>query len=145
MSDPAAPEGHWTMTQGARRAVLMLFAAMVVLGGGSVGLGARTADHLQATQAAQARIVRAQARTVRELDATVRRLGREVRSQCRFDADLAPVPVAVNPATRKASELGVKIVSDSRVAWHQAGCPGRLPPPSPSFARWARYYHLPAS
>lgn len=74
---------------------------------------------------------------------TTQRLTREVQSQCHFDADLAGLPVTVNPATGKASVLGVKIVSDSRVAWHQAGCPGRLAPASPSFSRWARFYHLP--
>lgn len=103
------------MTHGARRAVLALFAAMAVLGAAALGLGARTADHLT----------------------------RQVQSQCRFDGDLAGLPLSVNPATRKASIIGVKIVSDSRVAWHQAGCPGRLAPPSPSFTRWARFYHLP--
>lgn len=85
----------------------------------------------------------ANARTVRKLNHTVNKLSREVKSQCRFDGDLAGLPLTVNPATHTASELGVKIVSDSRVAWHQAGCPGRLAAPSPSFARWARYYHLP--
>jgi hypothetical protein len=70
-------------------------------------------------------------------------LQREVRSQCKFDADLAGVPVSLNPATNKPSVLGIKIVSDSRVAWRQAGCPGTLPAPSPSFTRWARFYHLP--
>lgn len=72
------------------------------------------------------------------------RLTREVRSQCRFDADLAGVPITVNPATRRAAPLSVKIVSDARTAWHQAGCPGRLAAPSPSFTRWARFYHLPS-
>lgn len=65
------------------------------------------------------------------------------RALCRFDADLAGVPVAVSPKTGRPSLLGVSIVSDARTAWHQAGCGGRLPPPDPSFTRWARYYHLP--
>ncbi len=75
---------------------------------------------------------------------TTQRLTREVQSQCRFDSDLAAAPVAVTTAG-KASLLGVKIVSDARVAWRLAGCPGRLAPPSPSFARWAHFYHLPES
>jgi hypothetical protein len=66
------------------------------------------------------------------------------RAQCRFDADLGGAPVAVVPKTGKPSQLGVTIVSDARVAWHQAGCTGQLPGPSPSFRQWAAYYHLPA-
>lgn len=140
---------HWTMTQGARRAVLALFAMMVVLGGASVGLGARTADHLQATQSAQARTERTQAatvlklnRTVRRLDALVGKLRREVTANCAVDHDLAPLPVTAGP-TGKASLLGVEIVADFRGAWHKAGCPGTLARPAPSLIRWARYYHLP--
>jgi hypothetical protein len=68
-----------------------------------------------------------------------------VIAQCKFDYDLSGLPVTLNPATGKPSLLGVQIVSDSRVAWRGLGCPGRLAPPAPSFARWARYYHLPAS
>ncbi len=64
-------------------------------------------------------------------------------SSCEFFADLAGLPVAVNPATGKASILGVKIISDSRVAWRGIGCSGSLARPSASLIRWARFYHLP--
>lgn len=64
-------------------------------------------------------------------------------SSCRFFSDLAGVPVTVAPGTAKASILGVQIISDSRLAWHGLGCPGVLPPPAPSFVRWAQYYRLP--
>lgn len=74
---------------------------------------------------------------------TTHHLTREVQAQCRFDADLGGVPVSINPATHEASVLGVKIVSDSRVAWRLAGCPGTLPRATPSFLRWAKFYHLP--
>src|SRR5260221_8391635 len=74
---------------------------------------------------------------------TVGDLRTAVRSHCKFDADLGGAPIAVNPATGKPSLLGVTIVSDARVEWHCLGCPGRLTPPSPSFRRWARFYHLP--
>jgi hypothetical protein len=67
------------------------------------------------------------------------------RAQCRSNADLAGAPITVNPKTGKAALLLVKVVSDARVAWHQAGCPGPLPSPDPSFRRWAAYYHLPVS
>ena len=66
------------------------------------------------------------------------------RAQCGFDADIAGVPVTVSPATAKASLLSVKLVSDARVAWRQAGCTGLLAAPSPSFRQWAAYYRLPA-
>ena len=65
-------------------------------------------------------------------------------SSCRFFADLAGVPISVSPATGKPpARLGVQIVSDSRIAWRGLGCPGVLPPPSPSFMLWAQYYRLP--
>lgn len=107
--------GHWAMTSGARRAVAGL---LVIFIGFAAIVILYTAANTQ-------------------------RLTREVRSQCRFDGDLAGVPITLNPATHQASKLGVEIISDSRVAWHQAGCPGRLAPPSPSFTRWARFYRLP--
>lgn len=67
----------------------------------------------------------------------------DAASSCRFFADLAGVPITVSPATGRPSLLGVQIVSDSRLAWRGLGCPGTLPPPSASFAQWAKYYHLP--
>lgn len=77
--------------------------------------------------------------TSREVNAANAR----AQAQCAFNADLGPVPVTV-PKTGKPSLLGVKIISDARVAWHLARCPGRLAPPAPSFVQWAGYYHLPA-
>ncbi len=74
----------------------------------------------------------------------VRALQRAVTSSCKFNADLAGLPITVSPATGKATLLGVQIVSDARATWRGLGCPGMLPPPSPSFAKWARYYRLPA-
>jgi len=71
-------------------------------------------------------------------EATVR-----AQAQCAFNADLGPVPVTI-PASGKPAILGVKIISDARIAWRRAGCPGRLAPPAPSFVRWAAFYHLPA-
>lgn len=77
--------------------------------------------------------------------ATVNRLQREVHAQCKFDRDLGTVPVTVSPATHTASKLGVTIVSDARQGWRGLACPGMLPPPKPSFVKWARFYHLPAN
>jgi hypothetical protein len=77
------------------------------------------------------------------LASTTLRLQQEVKSECQFNGDLAGLPVSENPATHEASILGVKIVSDSRVAWRIAGCPGKLAPAAPSFIKWAKFYHLP--
>src|SRR5260221_1932890 len=74
---------------------------------------------------------------------TVGDLRTAVRSHCKFDADLGGAPIMVNPATGKPSLLGVTIISDARVEWHALGCPGKLPPPAPSFAKWSRFYKLP--
>jgi hypothetical protein len=67
----------------------------------------------------------------------------KTQAQCRFDADIGTAPVALNPKTGQPSLLGVTIVSDARIAWHQTACPGQLPSPSPSFRRWAVYFRLP--
>lgn len=69
---------------------------------------------------------------------------KKTQAQCRFDADLGGAPVAAVPKTGKPSLLAVTIISDARTAWHQTGCPGLLPAPSPSFRHWAAYYRLPA-
>jgi hypothetical protein len=66
-----------------------------------------------------------------------------IAASCHFWSDLGPAPVTVSPATGKPSLLGVRIISDSRVAWHGQDCGGVLPPPDPSFVRWAKYYRLP--
>jgi hypothetical protein len=108
-------KGEPGITSGARRGIAYLFIFIALIAAISLIYTTLTADHLHV----------------------------ELQSQCQFDADLGGVPVSLNPATGRASVLGVKIVSDSRVAWHQAGCPGRLAPPSPSVARWAKFYHLP--
>jgi hypothetical protein len=129
--------GEQGMTRGARRAIIYLFTLTVVLAGLNLYWTSREVGQVRGvvrTQAAQARVQAAQ----------VRKLRTAVRSSCNFAADLAGAPVAVSPATGKASELGVKIVSDSRVQWRGLGCPGRLAPAQPSFVKWARYYHLPS-
>jgi len=103
------------MTRGARRAVIFLFALAVALAGMNLLFTSVTVNHLRSA----------------------------VLAQCQFNADLGAAPVTVSPSTGRASRLGVLIISDSRTAWHGLGCPGRLPPPAPSFAKWAKTYHLP--
>jgi hypothetical protein len=72
----------------------------------------------------------------------------QVQSQCGFLHDLgnvAAVPVSVNPATHKASKVGVAIIADSRSAFRSLSCPGQLTKPGPSFVHWARFYKLPVN
>ncbi len=106
-----------TMTRGARWAAIGLLLLTLIVGGANL-----LATYLQV-------------HTVRGA----------VQAECRFNHDLGGVPITINPATKKASLLGVEIVADSRLAWRGLGCPGQLPAPSPSFVRWALYYHLPAN
>lgn len=104
-----------TISRGAKRAAIGLLILVLLVGGGNLWA---SWDETRGVQRAAA-------------------------SSCRFFADLAGVPIAVSPATGKASLLGVQIVSDSRLAWRGLRCPGSLPPPSPSFEQWAKYYRLP--
>jgi hypothetical protein len=70
-----------------------------------------------------------------------------VRTQCQFARDLGDVaasPVMVNPATHKASKVGIAIIADSRLVFHGLGCPGTLTKPGLSYLHWARYWKLPA-
>jgi hypothetical protein len=110
------------MTVGARRGLTYIFLLTVILIGGSYWQSSQAQNRLASQQAA---------------------LRMSVQAQCRFDADLGSAPITLNPATGKASLLGVSIVSDSRVAWHGLGCPGKLAPPSPSFLKWSKFYGLP--
>jgi len=103
------------MSDAARRAVVALFILSLLIGGLNFFWTSRQVN-----------------------EATVR-----AQAQCAFNADIGPVPVTV-PASGKPAILGVKIISDARIAWRRAGCPGRLAPPAPSFVRWAAFYHLPA-
>lgn len=107
-------KGELRITHGARRAFAYLLALMLLISAAGVVIGVREFAALQ----------------------------REIHAGCQFDADLGKAPIVV-PGGGKPSVLGVSIVSDSRVAWHHAGCSGQIPAPDPSFVHWARYYHLP--
>lgn len=61
---------------------------------------------------------------------------------CNFDRDISGVAVVASP-NGKASELGVKLVSDSRGEFLGLGCPGDLHNASKSFRHWAAFYDLP--
>lgn len=71
-------------------------------------------------------------------------LRKQITADCGFDRDLAGLPLA-NSVNGHPSELGVKIISDSRGAWAGHGCPGRLPPPDPSYVAGAKFYKLPVN
>jgi hypothetical protein len=109
------------LNRATRRALIYLFAVAVAIGGANLYWTSR--------EVGQQRTTTDQLRTA-------------VVASCGFAADLASAPVVAGP-TGKASQLGVKIVSDSRVQWRGLGCPGHLAPPQPSFVKWAKVYHLP--
>src|SRR5258706_11780239 len=113
----------------AEHRLVYLFALTLILIGGSYWQSSAAQNRLAAQQGA----LRAQQITLAKTIAVERQ---QQLSHCKFDADIGGAPIAVNPATRKPSLLGVTIVSDARVAWHGLGCPGKLAPPSRSFARW---------
>lgn len=73
---------------------------------------------------------------------SVNDLAVQQHAQCKFYDDLGGAPVVAAPGV-KPSILGVKIVSDARVAWYQLGCPGMQQPAAASFMQWAAYYKLP--
>ena len=131
------------ITPGAKHAVTVLARAFAVislvtlaLAGANLFFTNTQVGHLRA-------VVRTQDAQASELSGQVAKLQRAVLSSCAFNADLGGAPIVTGPGG-KASELGVSIVADSRAQWRQLGCPGHLPPPQPSFTRWARYYHLDA-
>ena len=109
-----------SITHGARIAFLVLFLIMIGISGAALLAGIRAYDTLQNRQL----------------------------TQCQFNQDLgnlASVKVTLNPATRKASKIGVAVIADSRSAFRGLGCPGRLAKPGPSFIHWTTIYHLPVS
>jgi hypothetical protein len=131
------------MTPGARRASVRLAVALVVLFVFTLAVGGA---NLLFTSG-QVRQIRANSASIRAavaaLEATNAKLGQQVRADCRFDAHLAALPLTVSPVTGKPALLSVQIISDVRLAWREHDCPGHLPPPSASFAKWAAYYRLP--
>jgi hypothetical protein len=105
------------MTSGARRGLVYLLLLALIIDAAEFYLFARSVNSLTTQQ----------------------------HAQCRFYDDLGVAPITLNPATGKPSLLGVELVSDARVAWHQLGCPGMEQPADPSFTHWAAYYKLPTS
>jgi hypothetical protein len=71
------------------------------------------------------------------------RLTKQIQADCGFYRDIAAFPVATPPMGGRPTIIVPKLISDSRAAWHGHGCQGQLPPPSPSYLKWAKFYHLP--
>lgn len=71
-----------------------------------------------------------------------------VAKACDFWYPLTNLPVTVIPPSRKASQVSVHIISGARESYagqcSDHGLPP-LPPPDPSFTRWARFYHVPVT
>jgi hypothetical protein len=74
----------------------------------------------------------------------VGRVNARTHALCHFDADLGAAPASA-AAKPKPSKLAISIISDARVAWHQTGCTGTLPPADSGFVHWAKVYHLPVN
>lgn len=129
------------ITPGAKRAFTVLARAFAVISVAVLAVGAANLFFTSTEVGHLRAVIRVQDAQARELAGQVAKLQRAVLSSCAFNADLGSAPIVIQPGG-KASELGVSIVADSRAQWRQLGCPGRLPPPQPSFTRWARYYHL---
>lgn len=62
-------------------------------------------------------------------------------SSCNFYKDVATAPFT--PPQGHPSQLGVRIVADSRGAFLGQGCSGNLPAPSGSLIHWGNVYHVP--
>lgn len=132
MSDPASSPSTWQ-----RRLRHLLWKPRIAGPGITSGaVHAVTFLFLFATALAVANLLF----TAREVTSIRRTVGAE----CHFFADLSSAPLTVNPVTGRPAALGVEVISDARQAWRGLHCGGALPPPSQSFLRWARYYHLPA-
>jgi len=132
------------MTAGARRAAHALAWSLVVLFAVVIGIGAANllftssqVHQVQKNSENTRRLAQSQARIIA-------RQAQQIQADCGFYRDLAGLPL-VNLPNGHPSELGVKIVSDSRGAWATRGCLGKLPPPDPTFVRGAKFYHLPVN
>jgi hypothetical protein len=141
-----AADGGQRMTRGARHAVMVLAAALVLMMAASPTFTVVYANSTAARQDAQART---QAGTIAQLNAqarvqaaTIAQLRAQLLASCGFAADIGGAPL---PAAPRPSKLGVSIIADSRAQWLALRCPGSLPPPSPGLVKWGPYYHKPVS
>ena len=125
------------MTVGARRAAHRLAWSLIVLFIVVIAIGAANLLFTNSQVGKVQKLARNQA-------AIIARQQQQIQADCGFYRDLASLPLA-NLPNGHPSELGVKIVSDSRGSWVKRGCRGKLPSPDPSFVAGAKFYHLPAN
>jgi hypothetical protein len=118
-------------------ALCVLFAVGLAIGAANLLWTNSQVHALQDTQDALRR-------TNSALLVTTRKQERQIQADCVFYGHLAGLPVTTNITTGKPTRLSVQLISDVRVTWRDRDCPGMLPPPDPSFTRWARAYGLPA-
>lgn len=128
-----ATPAHEGMTHGARRAVIVLFVIMFVIGGANLLFTTGQVHHLAGVVAKQDAQARTQA-------TTIALLRRQQLAACGFAALLGGLPLADSP---RPGRTGVVLVGDSRDWWRKNGCPGALAPGA-GFEKWAAYYRLPA-
>jgi len=128
------------MTRGARHAVLVLAAALVLMMAASPTFTVVYANSTAARQDAQSR---AQDATIARLNAAIAQQRRQQLTSCNAAADLG---TAVLPARPGPSRFAVKIVTDNRAQWYGLGCgrPGSLPVP-PGLAAAAARYGIPVN
>jgi hypothetical protein len=70
-----------------------------------------------------------------------------IAKACDFWYPLTSLPVTVLGPGGKPSQLSVRIISGARKSYDgqcRDDLRAPLPPPDPSFVRWARYYHVPS-
>jgi len=123
--------------RGLLRAIVVLFFLSFAIGAANLLFTNSQVHQVQKNTENTRRLAQNQARIIA-------RQQQQIRADCGVDKDLAGLPLA-NLPNGHPSELGVKIVSDFRVAWNRKGCPGVLPPPDPSFIAGAKFYHLPVN
>jgi hypothetical protein len=118
-------------------ALCVLFVVMIAIGGANLLF---TSNQVHAVRAQNVQIEQ-NARSLAVANAVLRK---QITADCGFDRDLSGLPLT-NLPNGHPSELGVKIISDSRGAWAGHGCPGHLPPPDPTYVRGAKFYSLPVN
>lgn len=124
------------MTRGARRAVIILFVITFALAAGNLIFSSGQVNHL-------AGVVHKQDAQARVQAATVAQLREQLLAACGSAGDLGSIPIPQKP---KPSRLAISLVTNNRLQWRALHCPGSLPTAaSLGLARWAAYYHLPAS
>jgi hypothetical protein len=80
-------------------------------------------------------------------DLTEQKAASIIAKACDFWYPLTSLPVTVPAGSRRPTELSVQIIAGAREGYAgQCSPPHRpLPPPDPSFTRWAAFYRVPVT